>query len=99
MAVRKPSALRDALIEVLRAAEHPLTTAEVIKAAFVDGGQTYKYYGTVYSTLRSMAKTEVVIWHDWASEKGNHQRTVWEIGPNAPEPVALDDLEAMWESS
>lgn len=96
---RKPTPLRDALIEVLRATDHPLTTAEVIKAAFSDGGRTYAYYGRVYSTLRSMEKTGLVVWHDWTSELGGHRQTLWELGPNAPAPVEVCELEAIWESS
>ena len=92
-------AMRDALIEVLRAADFPLTTAEVISRAFADGGRTYAYYGRVYSTLRTMANTELVIWHAWGSEVGGHQRTVWAIGPKAPPAIALDELESIWESS
>lgn len=90
------AAMREALIAVLRDAEKPLTTAEVITRAFADGGRTYAYYGRVYSNLRTLAKTGQVVWHSW---NGACNRTFWEIGPEAPEPVAVDDLEQIWEAS
>jgi hypothetical protein len=98
--VTSANPLRDAILAVLRDAEHPLITKEIVALVFDDGaGRPYRYYSRVYSNLRSMASQGLVIWHDWASKVGAHQNTRWEIAADAAAAVPTADLEAMWEAS
>lgn len=91
----RTQAFRDALLAVLRDAEGPLTTAEVVKRVGHSSPLTrHVSYSRVYSNLRQLDWHGRVTWNRWSP---TNPVVTWSAKTKTDDTLA--QLEALWAAT